>query len=978
MAQNVGTLVTAAIRPNDSNDPIASAFAYEIKGGLHTHTTITDRDAIISERREWGMMCYVINDNKTYQLKYNYVDDDIMNNYNWIEFSGSGGSGNEWIDSVLSIEFQPPATYSVGDRYLAGTSQNDSLLGDWSLFNPGVVLEWNSFSWQTTTPTDGMSVRVDDKDNAIYRYEGTFPTGEWVEEKLGQIRSIDASSINGRTYTAETLPEFDDYVRDMMFLTKFDTVNAGATVSININSMGFVDIKKPSSSGLIDLVAGDIIPDITYSLVYSGSVFELIKHYTGDNALNIRYYIELDVHVVVPPYHQYWVYGNLTIDGEMTNYGQVVIANGNLINSSNFYNYGDLYFIQFDAGTGPAGSALSVGDYDTGQTFPNISSIKFRGGSVTTPTGPADSVTVTGNTPNEVIVWIPAPSYTDYFSPTLYNAPYTRYLSNPDSNSWTQSNSPGTFGTGDWNIASNFSSSISRKVLNSNSEIIAFSDTEFACFNTVTTMSFVLYNHDGSVLSEIQNFLIDSNGSTSSNSISINITNFGTDADRYKADVTGKIDVGLLFPNGGRFNWEVTHYNGEGSGNSGAGIYKFTKTDPVFYDAPSNQLNNNSTAKINGTVTFDEDIPDLKYFSGVAFYDIDSTFGVTVSDIDLVNEITFPTTKQIDVIANNMPISDTHDGHSDGSKSSGDLITGWSLDWDISNLTYSVIATVDEAGQYIPGFVNTTTNVISNTAISSMTSNLYDYNLSDTNDSISKLMLFDTLAPTSVSHNNNPINSENGRLSTTGVMANGSAAFNSNSVLAGDELQYIFGRVIFPQTNFNQFLPSANTSVDYGSLSGSNKSFDVYTDTSSTPTTTSVSFNDYRWFVTSYGKDSSYSSSFTNGIFTLNSNFLEEDLHYDSGSAGPGNEDLVLLVGLDSTGTNTTPDKFLFITGNPLTYKGRSTPTSYNLDVISESSKKIQFTVGQIPPSIKKVWLFIGYKNTNRGKNLRITNINLA
>ena len=347
MAQNVGTLVTAAIRPNDSNDPIASAFAYEIKGGLHTHTSTSERDAIIFERREWGMMCYVTNDNKTYQLKYNYVDDDIMNNSNWVEFSGSGGSGNEWIDSVLSIEFQPPATYSVGDRYLAGTSQNDSLLGDWSSFNPGVVLEWNSVSWQTTTPTDGMSVRVDDKDNAIYRYEGTFPTGEWAEEKLGQIRSIDASSTNGQTYTAETLPEFDNYVRDMMFLTKFDTSNAGATVSININSMGFVDIRKPSSSGLTDLVAGDIIPDITYSLVYNGSVFELIKHYTGDSALNIRYYIEPDVHVVVPPYHQYWVYGNLTIDGEMTNYGQVIIANGNLINSGDFYNYGDLYFIQF-------------------------------------------------------------------------------------------------------------------------------------------------------------------------------------------------------------------------------------------------------------------------------------------------------------------------------------------------------------------------------------------------------------------------------------------------------------------------------------------------------------------------------------------------------------------------------------------------------------------------------------------------------
>ena len=71
MAQNVGTLISAAIRPNNSLDPIASAFANEIKGGLHSSTASSDRDLTIFERREWGMMCYVVALNKTYQLKYN-------------------------------------------------------------------------------------------------------------------------------------------------------------------------------------------------------------------------------------------------------------------------------------------------------------------------------------------------------------------------------------------------------------------------------------------------------------------------------------------------------------------------------------------------------------------------------------------------------------------------------------------------------------------------------------------------------------------------------------------------------------------------------------------------------------------------------------------------------------------------------------------------------------------------------------------
>lgn len=405
MAQNIGTLVSASIRPNDSLDPIASAFASEIKGGLHTVDNTTERDNTIFERRDWGMLCYVIDEDKTYQLRYNYVSTDIMNNYNWIEFSGSGSSGsNEWIDSVLSINLQQPATYSVGDRYLAGTNTNDSLIGSWSSFGPGIVLEWNSVSWETTTPTDGMSVRVDDEDNSIYRYEGTFPTGQWVEEKLSQIRSIDATSLNGETYIAETMPEFNDYVRDMMFLTKFDMVNAGSTASININSIGSVDIKKPSSSGLIDLIAGDIVPDITYSLVYNGSLFELIKHYTGDNALNIRYYIQPDEHVVVPPYHQYWVYGNLTIDGSMTNHGQVVIANGNMVNTGTFSNYGDLLFIQFtpllSAGPGIAISnddiAVNIGT-QSGLTFSQNDELIINIDDETIKINPDNKIYVSGN-----------------------------------------------------------------------------------------------------------------------------------------------------------------------------------------------------------------------------------------------------------------------------------------------------------------------------------------------------------------------------------------------------------------------------------------------------------------------------------------------------------------------------------------------------------------------------------------------------
>ena len=53
MSLNTGTLISAEIRPIDSLDPIASAYASEIKGGLHTSSNFTNRNAIIFERREW-------------------------------------------------------------------------------------------------------------------------------------------------------------------------------------------------------------------------------------------------------------------------------------------------------------------------------------------------------------------------------------------------------------------------------------------------------------------------------------------------------------------------------------------------------------------------------------------------------------------------------------------------------------------------------------------------------------------------------------------------------------------------------------------------------------------------------------------------------------------------------------------------------------------------------------------------------------
>ena len=54
--------------------------------------------------------------------------------------------------------------------------------------------------------------------------------------------------------------------------------------------------------------------------------------------------------------YQYWVYSDLTIDGTLLNYGQVLIANGSMIMgaSGSFQNYGSLGFVSFNTGLTPS------------------------------------------------------------------------------------------------------------------------------------------------------------------------------------------------------------------------------------------------------------------------------------------------------------------------------------------------------------------------------------------------------------------------------------------------------------------------------------------------------------------------------------------------------------------------------------------------------------------------------------------------
>jgi len=261
MSKNIGTLVTAAIRPNDSLDLIASAYANEIMGGLHRATASTDRDSIIEARREWGMMCYVIDQNKLYQLSYNKVSTSIIDNRNWVQFTGGGN---------------------------------------------------------------------------------------------GSVIHLDADTSNGYGYTASGSNIITSYSKDALYIVNFKRTNtgSGASASLNIDSLGEKSLKKTSGSSLTNIITGDLTTNYQYYITYNGTYFELLNPGGGSSSgLSNKYYIDSTETVTVPSSNQYWIYGDLTIDGTLDNYGQVVVVNGNLQTTGNFNIYGtysNIYFAEID------------------------------------------------------------------------------------------------------------------------------------------------------------------------------------------------------------------------------------------------------------------------------------------------------------------------------------------------------------------------------------------------------------------------------------------------------------------------------------------------------------------------------------------------------------------------------------------------------------------------------------------------------
>ena len=109
--------ITGFVAPTSELDIYPSHKALYGHGGYRTVQTIIDRDAITEQRREEGMVVYVVETDTSYILKGG------IENIHWTINSGSGGS-----DASIVIITTTSSIESVGQAILVDASSEDIVL----------------------------------------------------------------------------------------------------------------------------------------------------------------------------------------------------------------------------------------------------------------------------------------------------------------------------------------------------------------------------------------------------------------------------------------------------------------------------------------------------------------------------------------------------------------------------------------------------------------------------------------------------------------------------------------------------------------------------------------------------------------------------------------------------------------------------------------------------------------------------------
>jgi len=299
------------------------------------------------------------------------------------------------------------------------------------------------------------------------------------------------------------------------------------------------------------------------------------------------------------------------------------------------------------SGTGTGSGNIAV--YDEG-TLVNatVTKLNFIGTEVVAKQDGADIA--------QVDIYIPPPDYVSHYNTTdgsnngMVNSIATanRHVSNP-----------GTFDIGPWTAGSVHPTTRSGTLhYNSASEVL---------FETLTTTILAeVIGADGTTT--IASCQIDNpsgNTSNTNQNITIQVSNFDTNGDKWKGRINTTINISSIIPSSGKFSVRITHQ--QPSGN-----YVKTQSN-LFYDSEPN------TAVLTGVSITESAGRITKFLSGVQYYDLNSPFTVDIADIDYLNGDSYPTT-QVEVRGPEYGLPALNLAGTD--------LTDWTNDWDDIDDTY--------------------------------------------------------------------------------------------------------------------------------------------------------------------------------------------------------------------------------------------------------------------------------------------------
>ena len=275
---NIGILVASTVRPTFVESDFPVVLSNDILGGIHSITSSSDFNQISINRRDWGMLAFVYDDQKFYQLlPQNAGTPDKSDDANWVEFSSGSGGSLEWVDSVKGIYNSNGSISPLpvdGDRYLVGPSGAASFNGR---SNQIAVFRQYLNGYLYTSPPNGCTLRVDNEPDVLYKFVGTSSaTGTWYKELQNTVRYIYPTSNNGLTFSYTTTTGQTPLMgyTYCVFYASFGTSNSG-TVSLSIDGNFYAPIKKVSSNALTDLSSGDFGAGVEYQLTYDNGVFQI-------------------------------------------------------------------------------------------------------------------------------------------------------------------------------------------------------------------------------------------------------------------------------------------------------------------------------------------------------------------------------------------------------------------------------------------------------------------------------------------------------------------------------------------------------------------------------------------------------------------------------------------------------------------------------------------------------------------------------